>query len=96
MAATSTSPGSGPRLRTAYSSTTLDRDLGIGSLERVELVLRLEQAFGVRLGDAVMAEAERSQDHHPHRTGCTAGARPHRSEFIDSYGARRSPSRPSQ
>lgn len=33
----------------------LDRDLGIGSLERVELLLRLEQQFGVRLPDAVMA-----------------------------------------
>ena len=31
---------------------SLDRDLGIGSLERVELLLRLEQAFGVRLPDA--------------------------------------------
>jgi 1-acyl-sn-glycerol-3-phosphate acyltransferase len=40
----------------------LDRDLGIGSLERVELFLRLEEAFGVRLGDAVMAEAETCQD----------------------------------
>ncbi len=40
----------------------LDRDLGFGSLERVELVLRLEHAFGVRLGDAVMAEAERCVD----------------------------------
>jgi acyl carrier protein len=37
---------------------TLDRDLGISSLERVELLLRLEQAFGVRLPDAVMAEAQ--------------------------------------
>jgi 1-acyl-sn-glycerol-3-phosphate acyltransferase len=36
----------------------LDRDLGISSLERVELVLRLERAFGVRLGDAVMADAD--------------------------------------
>ena len=35
----------------------LDRDLGISSLERVELLLRLERAFGVRLPDAVMAEA---------------------------------------
>ena len=35
----------------------LDRDLGIGSLERVELLIRLEQRFGVRLPDAVMAEA---------------------------------------
>src|SRR5919197_5399096 len=36
---------------------TLDRDLGISSLERVELLLRLEQAFGIRLPDTVMAEA---------------------------------------
>src|SRR3972149_5324351 len=28
---------------------SLDRDLGLGSLERVELLLRLEQALGVRL-----------------------------------------------
>ncbi|MBI4608699.1 MAG: AMP-binding protein [Candidatus Rokubacteria bacterium] len=37
---------------------SVDRDLGLGSLERVELLLRLEQAFGVRLPDAVMAEAD--------------------------------------
>ncbi|MEK7701040.1 MAG: phosphopantetheine-binding protein, partial [candidate division NC10 bacterium] len=37
---------------------SLERDLGIGSLERVELLLRLEQAFGVRLSDAAMMEAE--------------------------------------
>ena len=36
---------------------SLDRDLGISSLERVELLLRMEQAFGVRLPDSVMAEA---------------------------------------
>ena len=41
---------------------TLDRDLGFGSLERVELALRLEQAFGVPLGDAVVTEAERCRD----------------------------------
>ena len=41
---------------------SLDRDLGIGSLERVELLLRLEQEFGVRLPDAVMAEAESPRD----------------------------------
>ena len=38
----------------------LDRDLGISSLERVELLLRLERAFEVRLPDSVMAEAESS------------------------------------
>jgi acyl carrier protein len=41
---------------------SLDRDLGISSLERVELLLRLEQAFGVRLPDSVMAEALTPRD----------------------------------
>jgi 1-acyl-sn-glycerol-3-phosphate acyltransferase len=36
---------------------SLERDLGISSLERVELLLRLEQAFHIRLSDAVMAGA---------------------------------------
>ena len=40
----------------------LDRDLGLGSLERVELLLRLEQRFGVRLSDAVMAGAISPRD----------------------------------
>lgn len=40
----------------------LDRDLGISSLERVELLLRLEQTFGVRLPDAVMVDAATPQD----------------------------------
>jgi 1-acyl-sn-glycerol-3-phosphate acyltransferase len=40
----------------------LDRDLGLGSLERVELLVRLEEAFGVRLPDAVMAEADTPHD----------------------------------
>jgi 1-acyl-sn-glycerol-3-phosphate acyltransferase len=37
--------------------SSLERDLGISSLERVEFLLRLEQAFHIRLSDAVMAEA---------------------------------------
>ena len=37
--------------------SSLERDLGISSLERVELLLRLEQAFHIRLADAVMADA---------------------------------------
>lgn len=36
---------------------SIERDLGIDSLERVELLLRLERAFGVGLADSVMAEA---------------------------------------
>jgi fatty-acyl-CoA synthase len=47
----------GPTARRPTSDDSLDRDLGISSLERVELLLRLERAFGVRLPDTVMAEA---------------------------------------
>src|SRR5215467_12232285 len=35
----------------------LDRELGLGSLERIELLTRLESEFGVRLPDRVAAEA---------------------------------------
>src|ERR1700737_4718185 len=40
----------------------LERELGLGSLERVELLLRIEQTFGTRLGDRVLAEADTVQD----------------------------------
>ena len=40
----------------------LDRDLGLGSLERVELLDRLETEFGVRLPDRVVAEANTPED----------------------------------
>jgi len=41
---------------------SLERDLGISSLERVELIIRLEQAFGVQLGDTAMVGAETPAD----------------------------------
>ena len=40
----------------------LERELGLGSLERVELMLRLGDASGVRLPDRVVAEADTVQD----------------------------------
>src|SRR5580658_1355054 len=43
-------------------ASELDRDLGLGSLERVELLARLETAFGVRLADSVVAEANTPED----------------------------------
>ncbi len=43
-------------------ASQLDRDLGLGSLERVELLARLETAFGVRLADSVVAEANSPED----------------------------------
>ena len=48
--------------RRVQPSDSLERDLGISSLERVELLVRLEQAFNVRLPDAVMADAETPRD----------------------------------
>ena len=43
-------------------SSQLDRDLGLGSLERVELLTRLEAAFGMRLPDGVASEANTPED----------------------------------
>ena len=53
------SQGAIPELR---GSSQLDRDLGLGSLERVELLARLETAFGVRLPDRVASEANTPED----------------------------------
>ena len=43
-------------------SAHLERDLGLGSLERVELLQRLDDACGVHLPDSVVAEADSLQD----------------------------------
>ncbi|HYN09020.1 MAG TPA: AMP-binding protein [Vicinamibacterales bacterium] len=42
--------------------SSLERDLGISSLERVELLLRLERRFGVRLPEETVAGAETSAE----------------------------------
>ena len=53
----------GPRAHGAIRlDDALDRDLGIGSLERVELLLRIEKELGVRLSDGVMEEASSPRD----------------------------------
>jgi len=49
-------------VRSASPASHLDRDLGLGSLERVELLLRLEKAFGTRLEEDVLAGADTVQD----------------------------------
>ncbi len=43
-------------------NSNLDRDLGLGSLERVELLTRLESAFEVRLPDTLAAEASTPEE----------------------------------
>ncbi len=43
-------------------TSQLDRDLGLGSLERVELLARLETAFNIRFADRVASEANTPDD----------------------------------
>src|SRR5689334_11886128 len=43
-------------------SSQLDRELGLGSLERVELLARLETSFGIRLPDRIVSEANTPED----------------------------------
>jgi fatty-acyl-CoA synthase len=49
-------------LRARGSAAHLERELGLGSLERVELMLRLGDACGVRLPESVVAEANSVED----------------------------------
>jgi len=54
---------SGPQRRVAATlDDSLERDLAIDSLARVELMLRIEKGFGVRLPEAAMAQAETVRD----------------------------------
>ena len=49
--------GSFGALPALHAGSHLDRELGLGSLERVELLSRLEAEFGVRLPDRAASEA---------------------------------------
>ena len=54
-----------PRLTAAKQvslDSHLDRDLGLDSLARVELIARLERAFGIRLPQQTFGEAETARD----------------------------------
>ncbi len=54
--------GSAPAAAALHSGSHLERDLSLGSLERVELLLRLGQNFRVHLPEQVVAEADTVQD----------------------------------
>ncbi len=54
--------GSQGALPMLNAASQLDRDLGLGSLERVELLARLETAFNMRLPDRVASEANTPED----------------------------------
>ena len=50
------------RLATPRLDSRLDRDLGFDSLARVELLLRIERAFDVRLSEHLLGAAETPGD----------------------------------
>ena len=54
--------GSYHAVESVRGSAHLDRDLGLGSLERVELLVRLDREFGANLPDRVVAEANTLDD----------------------------------
>jgi fatty-acyl-CoA synthase len=54
--------GSQGALPILNANSQLDRELGLGSLERVELLARLETAFELRLPDRVASEANTPED----------------------------------
>ncbi len=49
-------------LRSLCCESHLERDLGLGSLERVELLVRLGAAFHLTLADATITEANTIED----------------------------------
>lgn len=54
--------GSGQAARNISLTSALERDLGLGSLERVELLVRLEKRFDRRLPDTLAQNAETPAD----------------------------------
>src|SRR5262245_10381269 len=54
--------GAGAPVVTAHLDSLLERDLGLDSLSRFELWLRVEQVFGVGVDDEQLAEIETARD----------------------------------
>ena len=52
-------PSASPR---AHLDSRLDKDLGLDSLARVELLARVERSFGCRLDEALLGSAETPRD----------------------------------
>ena len=54
--------GAGAPVITAHLDSLLERDLGLDSLSRFELWLRVEQAFGIGVDEEKLAEIETARD----------------------------------
>jgi len=65
----------------------LDRDLGLGSLERVELILRIEKVFSVQIPENRVAEAKTPRDLARAVLQAEAPGRPLSLERIPTIGA---------
>lgn len=67
-----------PGLPAVTAASVLDRDLGLDSLARVELLVRLERHFGVALPEDTLQRADTVADllHAVHRAGGAAPAMP--------------------
>ncbi len=49
-------------MRAVALDASLDRDLGLGSLERVELLIRVEKAFSIQIPDNIVVQADTPRD----------------------------------
>ncbi|MCI0527298.1 MAG: AMP-binding protein, partial [Nitrospira sp.] len=49
-------------IRAVALDASLDRELGLGSLERVELLIRVEKAFSIQIPDNLVAQADTPRD----------------------------------
>ena len=54
--------GNSAAIEALKGSASLERDLGLGSIERVELISRLERSLGTTLPESAVAEAESLDD----------------------------------
>ena len=76
--------------------SSLDRDLGLDSLSRMELLSRLERRFGATVPEAVMANAETARELLPAllagdrraRTAVSVRSREARMDAVDAFPAR--------
>ncbi|MBA2653656.1 MAG: AMP-binding protein [Gammaproteobacteria bacterium] len=69
-------------LRAVAIDASLEKDLGIGSLERAELFHRIEKAFVIQLPDQLIAEAESIRDIIPFIDDANPPGRIHYHEFF--------------
>ncbi len=79
--------GMGRAAHSVSLDALLDRDLGLGSLERIELILRIEKGFSARIPEQLIAEAGTPRDLARAILQAEAPGRPLSLERIQTIGA---------